>query len=43
MQGLMQDFPLTLPHFFDRAKHLFPEKEIVTATAAGVCSTIDSS
>jgi fatty-acyl-CoA synthase len=35
MQGLMQDFPLTLPHFFDRAKHLYPEKEIVTATAAG--------
>src|SRR5437763_10100530 len=39
MQGLMQDFPLTLPHFFDRAKHLFPEKEIVTATAAGVDRT----
>ena len=35
MQGLMQDFPLTLPHFFDRAKYLYPEKEIVTATAAG--------
>ena len=35
MQGLMQDFPLTLPHFFDRAKYLFPEKEIVTATFAG--------
>jgi fatty-acyl-CoA synthase len=36
MQGLMQDFPLTLPHFFDRAKYLYPEKEIVTATAAGL-------
>src|SRR3954471_22850796 len=36
MQGLMQDFPLTLPHFFDRAKYLFPEKEIVTATAIGI-------
>ena len=36
MQGLMQDFPLTLPHFFDRAKYLFPEKEIVTATATGI-------
>ena len=35
MQGLMQDYPLTLPHFFDRARHLFPEKEIVTATAVG--------
>src|SRR3954466_7497341 len=35
MQGLMQDFPLTLPHFFDRAKYLYPEKEIVTATATG--------
>ena len=35
MQGLMQDYPLTLPHFFDRAKYLFPEKEIVTATAVG--------
>ncbi|HEV3227436.1 MAG TPA: long-chain fatty acid--CoA ligase [Acidimicrobiales bacterium] len=31
----MQDFPLTLPHFFDRAKYLYPEKEIVTATFAG--------
>ena len=27
MQGLMQDRPLTLPHFFDRAERLFPEKE----------------
>src|SRR4029077_17080928 len=26
----------TLPHFFDRAKYLFPEKEIVTATATGI-------
>ena len=33
MQGLMQDRPLTLPHFFDRAERLFPDKEIVTATA----------
>ena len=36
MQGLMQDFPLTLPHFFKRAERLFPEKEIVTATATGI-------
>ena len=35
MQGLMQDVPLTLPHFFDRAERLFPDKEIVTATADG--------
>src|SRR5258706_5083170 len=35
MQGLMQDFPLTLPHFFDRAKYLYPEKEIVTASPGG--------
>ena len=33
MQGLMQDYPLTLPHIFRRAERLFPEKEIVTATA----------
>jgi fatty-acyl-CoA synthase len=35
MQGLMQDAPLTLPHFFRRAERLFPDKEIVTATATG--------
>ena len=35
MQGLMQDRPLTLPHFFARAEQLFPDKGIVTATAAG--------
>ncbi len=36
MQGLMQDYPLTLPHFFWRAENLFPEKAIVTATATGL-------
>ncbi|MEO7555925.1 MAG: long-chain fatty acid--CoA ligase [Acidimicrobiales bacterium] len=36
MQGLMQDFPLTLPHFFGRAERLTPEKEIVTATGRGL-------
>jgi fatty-acyl-CoA synthase len=36
MQGLMQDFPLTLPHFFGRAESLFPEKAIVTNTAVGI-------
>src|SRR5436190_1312214 len=36
MQGLMQDFQLTLPHLFGRAEKLHPEKEIVTATATGL-------
>jgi fatty-acyl-CoA synthase len=36
MQGLMQDYPLTLTHFFHRAERLFPKKEVVTATPAGV-------
>src|SRR5215831_12927446 len=36
MQGLMMDFPLTLPHLFGRAEQLHPEKEIVTATATGI-------
>jgi fatty-acyl-CoA synthase len=36
MQGLMQDVPLTLPHFFDRAERLFFDKELVTATATGL-------
>ena len=35
MQGLMQDYPLTLPHIFHRAERLFPAREIVTATATG--------
>jgi fatty-acyl-CoA synthase len=35
MKGLMQDQPLTLTHFFDRAERLFPSKEVVTATATG--------
>jgi len=36
MKGLMQDGPLVLTNFFDRAEKLFPEKEIVTATATGL-------
>src|SRR5207237_3328265 len=36
MQGLMMDYPLTLQHAFDRAIHLFPRKEIVTQTDAGL-------
>ena len=33
MRGLMQDYPLTLPHIFRRAERLFREKGVVTATA----------
>ena len=36
MQGLMQDYPLTIAHIFERAERLFPHKEIVTATATGI-------
>jgi len=36
MQGTMQDRPLTLAHFFDRAERYTPVKEIVTGTATGV-------
>jgi fatty-acyl-CoA synthase len=32
----MQDAPLTLPHLFERAEKLFFDKELVTATAAGI-------
>ena len=31
MQGLMQDGPLVLTNFFDRAERLFREKEVITA------------
>jgi len=36
MQGTMQDRPLTLTHFVDRAERYTARKEIVTGTAAGV-------
>ena len=36
MQGLMQDYPLTISHIFERAERLYPHKEIVTATATGI-------
>jgi fatty-acyl-CoA synthase len=36
MQGLMQETPLTLDHFFHRAERLFPTKEVVTAVPGGV-------
>jgi fatty-acyl-CoA synthase len=39
MQGLMQDFPLTLPHLHARAEQLYFDKEIVTVTAAGKVRT----
>ncbi|HEY0754077.1 MAG TPA: long-chain fatty acid--CoA ligase [Ktedonobacteraceae bacterium] len=35
MESLMMDYPLTLPHFFQRAVRLFQRKEIVTLTAEG--------
>jgi fatty-acyl-CoA synthase len=35
MKGLMQDVPLTLVHFFDRAERLFADKGITTATGTG--------
>ncbi|HEV7721976.1 MAG TPA: long-chain fatty acid--CoA ligase [Iamia sp.] len=35
MQGLMQDHPLSLEHFFDRAENLFHDKRVITATATG--------
>ncbi|MBI1844528.1 MAG: long-chain fatty acid--CoA ligase [Actinobacteria bacterium] len=35
MKGLMQDVPLTLPHFFQRAERLFAAKEVVSATGVG--------
>ena len=35
MQGLMQDFPLAIPHLFDRAERLFPDKGIVTSLPTG--------
>ncbi len=31
----MQDAPLTLDHFFNRAERLFPDKTVVTATGTG--------
>ncbi len=36
MLGLMQDRPLVLTHFFDRAERLFPEKGVVTFTGRGL-------
>jgi fatty-acyl-CoA synthase len=35
MDGLMQRFPLTLPHLFQRAERLFADSEVVTVTGMG--------
>jgi acyl-CoA synthetase (AMP-forming)/AMP-acid ligase II len=35
MHGLMQDFPLTTVHLFERAERLFPKKEVVTSLPDG--------
>jgi fatty-acyl-CoA synthase len=35
MQGLMQEYPLTIQHIFTRAVRLFPRQEIVTRTDNG--------
>jgi fatty-acyl-CoA synthase len=36
MRGLMQDEPLLLTHFFDRAEKLFGTKTVTTSTPAGL-------
>lgn len=36
MQGLMMRYPLTLHSFFDRNQRLFPRKEVVSRTSAGL-------
>ena len=35
MQGLMQDYPLVIPHLFGRAERYFPDKEVVTSLPTG--------
>jgi fatty-acyl-CoA synthase len=36
MKGTMQDYPLSLVHFFDRVESLFFDKGVATATPTGV-------
>ena len=36
MRGLMMDYPLTINLLLERARRLFPKKEVVTRTAAGL-------
>jgi acyl-CoA synthetase (AMP-forming)/AMP-acid ligase II len=38
MDGLMQDFQLTLPHLHARAERLFADKQVVTVTGGGKVS-----
>ncbi len=38
MHGLMQDFPLTLPHLHMRAERLFADKQVVTVSVGGKVS-----
>jgi fatty-acyl-CoA synthase len=35
VKGLMQQFPLTLPHLFQRAERMFADNEVVTVTGTG--------
>ena len=39
MRGLMMDRPLLLTHFLERAERLYPKREIVSQTAAGIHRT----
>jgi fatty-acyl-CoA synthase len=36
MQGLMQEYPLTLPPILDRAERVYADRPLVTATATGI-------
>ena len=36
MRGLMMDYPLTITHVLERAGQLFPAKQVITRTAAGL-------
>jgi len=36
MKGLMMDFPLTLTHFLERVRLLYPQKEIVSKLPSGM-------
>ena len=36
MQGLMMDYPLTLPHILERSAKLFPNKEIASKMPDGM-------
>ncbi|MDQ4038247.1 MAG: long-chain fatty acid--CoA ligase [Actinomycetota bacterium] len=38
MQGLMQEYPLTIVRIFDRAEKLFADKSVITSTATGISS-----